>query len=197
MMKYFISAITITLLTCSPVEAAAEAKSKKLDFARQILPILSNKCFVCHGPDTHKKDELRLDSYEAATRDLGGYKAIDPEDLGESELIIRIHDKDDPMPPDDAEKQLTDEERKLLTQWVKEGGQYAKHWAFVKPKKTPAKTSAQTGNPIDDYILEQLSKNKTGFAPEADKATLARRVALTLTGLPPEPKQLADFIADK
>ncbi len=74
-----------------------------VDFAREILPILSNKCFVCHGPDGEKKDVLRLDSFKEATRDLDGYKAIDPASPEKSELLVRLHDKEDPMPPKKAE----------------------------------------------------------------------------------------------
>ncbi len=163
-----------------------------VDFAREILPILSNKCFVCHGPDAKKKDLVRLDSYEGATRELDGYKAIDPKDPAESEMIVRLQDAEEPMPPEDADKQLTPAERKLMIQWVKEGGQYAKHWAFVPPRKPKP---LGKGNPIDAFIGAKLKKN--GFAPEAIKPTLARRLSLMLTGLPPEPKQLKQFLKDK
>ncbi len=166
--------------------------AEKVDFAREVLPVLSNKCFVCHGPDTKKKDLLRLDSHEGATRDLGGYRAIDADAPDKSELLVRIHDADDPMPPQKADKQLTDAERDLLSRWVKQGGEYAKHWAFVKPKRPQAK-----GNAIDFFIERKLKGIGKSFAREADRATLARRVALVLTGLPPEPKRLATYLADK
>ena len=165
-----------------------------VDFAREILPILSNKCFVCHGPDGEKKDVIRLDSFKEATRDLDGYKAIDPAAPEKSELLVRLHDKEEPMPPKKAEKQLTAEERELLSQWVKEGGKYAKHWAFVPPKKEKI---SDKGNPIDVFIGAKLKASGATFAVEADKATLARRVALVLTGLPPEPELLNAFLKDK
>lgn len=168
----------------------------KVDFAREILPILSNTCFVCHGPDTRDSDLLRLDSYESAISDLGGYKAIDPQDLVESEMIIRINSDDDPMPPKNAQKKLTNEQRELLTRWIRQGGKYQKHWAFVPPKKAKPKTREYEQSFIDAFVAEQLDKNKLDFAPQAEKATLARRVALTLTGLPPEPEQLESFLAD-
>ena len=164
------------------------------DFSREILPILSNKCFVCHGPDGENKDVLRLDSFLEATRDLDGYKAIDPTMLEESELLVRLHDKEDPMPPRKAEKQLTAAERDVLTRWVKEGGKYAKHWAFVPPKKLQPDW---TGNAVDALVGRQLNAQGVKFAPEADKATLARRVALVLTGLPPESALLEKFLANK
>lgn len=167
---------------------------ESVDFAREILPILSNKCFACHGPDTKKGKDLRLDSYAAATEDRKGIRAIDPESLKDSELLFRIHDKVDPMPPED-EKPLTDAERELLSRWVKGGGEYATHWAFVPPKKNKAPSS----DVIDSYIASGHHSHQPGlgFAPEADRPTLARRVALVLTGLPPEPELLAAFLADQ
>ena len=175
------------LLCCvAPASLFAE-----IDFAREILPILSDKCFLCHGPDTKKEKDLRLDSREGATRDRGGYKAIDPEDLTKSEILKRIHDHEDPMPPTDAETQLSESERALIDRWVREGGTYAQHWAFVPPKK-----SAGAKN-IDDFITARLSKAKAHPAPATDPETLARRAALTLTGLPPEPEQLKRFLATK
>ena len=175
--------------------AAPNAPGQPVDFARQVLPILSNKCFACHGPDTKKKDLVRLDSYEAATRDIDGYKAIDPKALDDSEMIARLHDTKDPMPPKDAEKQLTAAERDIIVRWVRQGGEYAKHWAFVPPtKRLPG--DAKGAGAIDSAIHTQLKQNNTDFAPEADRATLARRASLVLTGLPPEPEQLAAFLAD-
>ena len=165
-----------------------------VDFSREILPILSNKCFVCHGPDGENKDVLRLDSFLEATRDLDGYKAIDPKMLEESELLVRLHDQEDPMPPRKAEKQLTAAERDVLTRWVKEGGKYTKHWAFVPPKKLQPDWA---GNAVDALVGRQLNAQGVEFAPEADKATLARRVALVLTGLPPEPRLLGKFLSNK
>ena len=168
-----------------------QLSGKEVDFAREVLPVLSNKCFVCHGPDTKKKDLLRLDSFEGATRDLGGYHAIDVASLNDSEILARIHDKEDPMPPEKAEKKLTEQERDLISRWVKGGGKYAKHWAFVKPERPQAK-----GKAIDYFVGTQLRAAGKDFAPEAESAVLARRVSLTLTGLPPEPKQLEAFLAD-
>ncbi len=182
------------------VYASENRKSKAVDFAREVLPILSDKCFVCHGPDGDEKDVLRLDSFEAATQDLGDYRAIDPDTPDQSELLKRIHDVDDPMPPVDAEKQLSAAERDILSRWVRSGGEYAMHWAFVPPKKVmPAgdSTTKLVGPAvIDAFIAARHRHEGIDFAPQADRATLARRAALVLTGLPPEPELLKTFMAD-
>lgn len=175
--------------------AGEAAVAKPVVFARDVLPILSDKCFVCHGPDTADADQLRLDSFEAATTDLGGYRAIDPQQPEQSELLSRIHDEDSPMPPSDAAKQLTAGEREILSRWVRQGGEYSQHWAFVLPVKTQPPDSELA--PIDAFVHAQLQERGIDFAPEADRATLARRAALVLTGLPPEPELLAAFLADR
>ena len=191
----FSLACTLLLMVSSSLLANPP---QRVDFAREILPILSDKCFVCHGPDTQDDSELRLDSFESATSDRGGYQALNPDEPGESEMLKRIFSEDDPMPPIDAEKALSADEKKLLRQWILEGGEYAKHWSFVKPEKELPETVTATGvtNVIDELIGAKLESAGIDFAPEADRATLARRAALTLTGLPPEPEQLASFLED-
>lgn len=184
--------IIITTIMVAFGSSAVVAAEKPVDFAKEILPLLSDKCFVCHGPDTRKKDLVRLDSFEGATRDLGGYKAIDLKALSDSEIIVRMNDSDDPMPPENAEKQLTVEERKLIERWVKQGGNYAKHWAFVPPKKTSLPSK---GHPIDAFVQKRFSEG-VDFAVTANNATIARRLALVLTGLPPEPSLLVGFLND-
>ncbi len=186
------------LLPSIRLTAAESQDPNEIDFSRQILPILSDKCFVCHGPDAQEEDGLRLDSMEAATADRGGYQAINPKHPNESELLTRIHSADDPMPPEDAEKQLTEEERNLLTRWVKQGGQYAKHWAFVPPTKqlADAQQNDDGSTIIDAYISQPLTAMNIALAPEADRATLARRVSLVLTGLPPTPDALKAYLND-
>jgi hypothetical protein len=183
------------LFATAAISAGLLHADEPVDFAKEVLPILSNKCFACHGPDTKKAKELRLDSYEAATFERKGIRAIDPEALEDSEFIFRIHDAVDPMPPEDADKQLTDKEREILTRWVKQGGEYATHWAFVPPVKMPDAPKAEV---IDTYIGLGLKAQDPAieFAPEADRTILARRAALVLTGLPPEPDLLASFLTD-
>ena len=183
-------------MKCSlPVFAAftllgsASTSQAEIDFAKEVLPILSNKCFLCHGPDTKKAKDLRLDSFEGATADRDGVQAIVPGDPKASELVHRIFDQDDPMPPEDAEHHLTDPERELLRQWVTEGGEYALHWAFVKPSRSDAAAES-----IDHFVGEKIKAEGIDFANPAEPETLARRAALVLTGLPPKPSLLADFL---
>lgn len=193
-------AIILAVCVLLRIDCAAEDTSQ-IDFSREILPILSGKCFVCHGPDTADDDALRLDSFAQATLDRHGVRAIDPERPQESELLHRITSQDDPMPPEDAEKQLTDVERQLLQQWVLQGGTYAQHWAFVPPKKrVPALLSRDDSdgvvNPIDSFVAAKQRQHAVVFAPEAERTTLARRASLVLCGLPPEPDDLATFVND-
>ena len=173
---------------------ALNAADTPVDFAREILPVLSNKCFVCHGPDSKKKDLLRLDSFEGATRDLGGYRAINTGNPAKSEIIARINSTDDSMPPEKAEKKLTPAERKLIERWVLQGGGYTKHWAFVPPTKS---TPPSQGHPIDAFVRSGFESKDVSFATEADKTILARRLALVLTGLPPGPDLLESYLKDK
>ncbi len=171
---------------------AADPTSASVDFAREVLPVLSDNCFVCHGPDSHDETDLKLDSFASATADRGGYRVIDPDSLEDSELLARIFSDDDPMPPVDAERQLTDGERQILKRWVEEGGKYARHWAFVKPKKSMAFEDATTA--IDEFLTLRLKKHGLAFAPEAAPEVLARRAALVLTGLPPSAQIRDEFL---
>lgn len=178
---------------------AQDAKAKDaVDFSREILPILSDKCFVCHGPDTHDDSMLRLDSYENATLDRDGSVAINIKNLAKSLLIDRIHSADDPMPPEDAQRQLTDSEKELLSRWVKQGAKYTKHWAYKPPQKTAPQTAKKLNSveSIDWMISQKMNEKGIGFAPAAQREILARRVALILTGLPPEREQLEAYLND-
>jgi hypothetical protein len=194
---YLIPGLTLSGLMATS-SAGAESSSDKVDFAREVLPILSNKCFACHGPDTQDEADLRLDSFEAATADRDGLRAIDPAKPEKSELLRRIHSKDEPMPPADAEKQLTNTERDILSRWVKQGGEYGQHWSFVAPHKTipPGDPEATGAAAIDAFIARRLKRRGVDFALPADQTTLARRAALVLTGLPPELDQLDAFLHD-
>ena len=176
--------------------AAEDGPAVPVDFAADVLPVLSDKCFACHGPGSDGDSGLRLDTFAAATADLGGYQAIDPANVEESELLVRIESPDDPMPPADAEKQLSEYEKSLLRDWIQQGGQYQQHWAFVPPSKSAATQGVASEDVIDTLIAARLQKQNVGLATPAPREVLARRAALTLTGLPPEPQQLQAFLAD-
>ncbi len=177
--------------------AVLAQQAEPISFSRQILPILSSKCFVCHGPDAKDDSLVRLDSYAGATADLGGTHAINVAVPDESEMLRRIHSDDDPMPPTDSNRQLTNNERDLLTRWVKQGGQYSEHWALVPPIKTEQSQAHDRLNSIDGFVEKQLQRKGIEFSEPADRETLARRVAFVLTGLPPEPELLARFLDDQ
>ncbi|MEM7478188.1 MAG: PSD1 and planctomycete cytochrome C domain-containing protein, partial [Planctomycetota bacterium] len=185
------ASVFLCALLASSVGVAQSEEN--VDFAREVLPILSDKCFLCHGPDAQDEDLVRLDSQEGATKDLGDYWAIDLEHPEMSELLMRIASEEDPMPPKESEKQLTDAEKDILKRWIAGGGQYAEHWAFVKPARSDRQDAPKS---IDAFLAEPIKSAGIDFAPEAEKATLARRAAFTLTGLPPEPKVLAEFMHD-
>ena len=170
------------------------AVAKEVDFNRDVRPILSQNCYVCHGPDKeHRKAKLRLDTEE-------GFKKVflktNPTD---SEIIHRItsHDPDEIMPTPESGKSLSSEEIKILTQWVKEGGEYSQPWAYTKPVWNPVKNE---GNPwvhnwIDSILLDHWSK--IGMTPSSDsnKVTLIRRLSFDLTGLPPKPEIIKKYLS--
>ncbi len=175
----------------------------KVDFNRDIRPILSDKCYACHGFDENeRKSGLRLDVRDAALEPAkSGYAAIVPGDLTESELVRRIatDDPDDLMPPAKTGKPLTANEIALLKQWIAEGAEYQAHWSFVAPTRPALPEVSQVGwprNEIDRFILERIEKEGLQPSPEADKATLIRRIALDLTGLPPSLAEVDAFLAD-
>ena len=197
MRKFIFTAAVIGWASLHLISSADATEPGKIDFAREVLPVLSNKCFVCHGPDTDDDDLVRLDSFAGATKDLGGYRAVDPNEPSESELLSRIFSKDDPMPPEDAEKQLTADEREILQRWVESGGQYAQHWAFVLPKKATPPEIVEGGNTIDAFIARKQKLAGTHLSHQAHRTTLARRAAIVLTGLPPDPDELTAFLKDE
>jgi hypothetical protein len=174
-----------------------------LSFGRDIRPILSSKCFKCHGPDElTRQGGLRLDTFEGATGEYkAGLKAVVPGDPSQGELLKRVltHDEDDRMPPPQMGPPLDEATVAKLKQWIAEGAIYEPHWSFVKPAKAPLPlVSNQTWlrNAIDFFIEKGL--DDAGLVPttEADKYTLIRRVYLDLTGLPPTPAEVEAFVAD-
>ena len=182
--------------------------AEKVQFGRDVLPILANHCFTCHGPDAKTlKAGLRLDVFETATKKLkSGRRAVVPGNAKESELLARIfaEDADERMPPKNAKKPLTAEQKSLLKRWIEEGAEYQRHWAFVVPKRPElpklAKRKLAGGwvrNPIDQYLLARMEKEGLTPSPEADRYTLARRLAIDLTGLPPTIAMADRFVNDK
>lgn len=193
-----ITAVVLTwgvlVLTQFEVRAADE-----IDFDRDIRPILSDKCYFCHGPDPkHREADLRLDQREVALE----FGAIVPGMPDESELVRRIFadSEDERMPPPDSRKKLTDAQKELLRQWIAAGANYEVHWAYkplIRPE--PPKTVDQSWGQyaIDAFVLSGLEKRKLRPSAEADRATLLRRLSLDLIGLPPTPDEVRAFVADE
>jgi hypothetical protein len=186
-------------------EATTAGIPEKIDFNRDVRPILSDRCFSCHGPDANKGREagLRLDTFEGATAELEtGNRAIVPGDLKASAMVARMrhHDPEEIMPPPKLDRPLNDSERMILEKWIEQGAEYQPHWAFVAPEKHPApavKDAAWSRDEIDRFVLAKIETTGLAPNPEADRATLLRRVSLTLTGLPPSPDQMAAFLKDE
>ena len=191
MLRYFLAVVALAIAI--PLSAA-----DPVDFNRDVRPILSNTCYACHGPDDKvRKADLRLDIREGATAN----GAVVPGKAEASELLKRIvaADPSEVMPPPKAGKKLTAKEVETLTNWVKQGAPYAVHWSYAKPLRPtePKNSLANWQSPIDALIFAKLSTAGLKPQPEADRATLVRRVALDLTGLPPTPAEVTEFLADK
>ncbi len=193
--------VKANLLGLAALLAGGAAKAdgpEKLEYNRDIRPILAENCFACHGPDSaSRKADLRLDRREAAV-ELG---AIAPGDPDSSELVFRVTESDPMvvMPPPSTKKTLTDEQKETLRRWVAEGAEYQPHWSLIPPTRpAPPAVQAETWirNPIDRFVLAKLEAKGISPAPEADRRTLARRASLDLTGLPPTPEQVEAFVAD-
>ena len=173
------------------------ATNGSVDFNREVRPLLASKCYACHGPDEEgRKAKLRLDVREDTLKN----DVIVPGEIENSEFHYRIH-SDDPeeiMPPPESHASLTKEEKELLDRWIKEGAEYAKHWAFEPPAsgKVPEGKKGWIRNPIDAYISDNLSKNDLNPSEEADRYSLVRRLYLDLIGLPPTPEQADAFVFD-
>jgi len=167
-----------------------------VQYSRDIRPLLSNRCFVCHGPDVSTREaELRLDTFAFATEDLGGYAAIVPGDLDASEIWYRLNaeDPDERMPATSSHKEpFNSEELALVRAWIESGAKYEEHWAFVPPTK-----KIETGESVvDAFIASRLAERELVMSPEAKPEELLRRLMLDLTGLPPSLDELDQFLAD-
>ncbi|MEP6672591.1 MAG: PSD1 and planctomycete cytochrome C domain-containing protein [Chthoniobacter sp.] len=174
----------------------------KVDFNRDVRPILSENCFKCHGFDPkNRKGDRRIDTREGALAEKDGVRAVVPGKVAESDLSLRIHskDKDEQMPPPKSGKQVTARQIAVLDKWIEQGAPYDLHWAFKKPQQAPlpaVKRADWPRNPIDHFVLAHLESAGLSPSPEADKYTLCRRLYLDLVGLPPTPAEADAFAGD-
>ena len=191
-------AITLSLVFAT----IASSGEQSIDFNRDVRPILSANCYKCHGPDEKTREaELRLDTFDDASRDRGGYRAIAVGDADASEIIARIvaEDSDTVMPPPSTNKSITTQELAILKRWIAEGAKYEPHWSFVPPKRDSLPDVSKpewVRNPIDRFVLAKLDRADLHPSSEADRYTLVRRVYLDLVGLPPTPEEADEYIND-
>ncbi|MFZ9855797.1 MAG: PSD1 and planctomycete cytochrome C domain-containing protein [Limisphaerales bacterium] len=169
-------------------------------FSRDVLPILSDHCFACHGPDAAaRKGGLRLDVREGATGPgKSGKVALVPGDPKASEVVRRMltPDPDDLMPPPESHRPLSQDQIATLTRWISEGAPWGRHWAYEPPRRPTPPSVPGTSNPIDAFVRSRLVREGLEPAPEASRETLLRRLTLDLTGLPPTPDEIREFVQD-
>jgi hypothetical protein len=198
------AALLAAMLFWALPAGAAEPAAACVDFAREVRPLLSDRCFRCHGPDARsRRAGLRLDAREGALKELrGGRRAVVPGRPEESELLRRITaaDPDERMPPAASNLSLDAAEIALLRRWIEEGADYRQHWAFLPPAAPEAPALDDGGwarGPIDHFILERLRAAGLEPAPEACRETLIRRLSFDLAGLPPSVDEIDAFLADR
>lgn len=197
------AAVSIVALATAGTAGAASPIAGKdpVVFNRDIRPILSDNCFVCHGPDEKKRiSGLRLDNREGATRDLGGRAAIVPGDPDASVLLERVTHADANlrMPPAYAGtgKVVSEAEVELLRRWIEQGAEYQGHWSFLPVVRPTPPNVGEDLQPIDRFVLSRLQAEGLEPAPQASREALLRRVTLDLTGLPPTPEEIDAFVSD-
>ncbi|MEZ4828259.1 MAG: PSD1 and planctomycete cytochrome C domain-containing protein [Bacteroidia bacterium] len=185
--------------------SSGESLPDKVDFNRHIRPVLSDKCFTCHGPDARqRKAGLRLDTPEgafAALEETPDQFAIVPGDPEASAVFHRIvaTDTTERMPPPESKLKLTEKEVRLIRKWIEQGAEYKTHWAFIPPEKAPLPSSRNKKwikNEIDAFVLAQMEETGLKPNPEADRERLLKRVSMDLTGLPPSLEMQDRFLAD-
>jgi hypothetical protein len=178
------------------------AAAEPIEFNRDVRPILSDKCFRCHGPDSaSRQGDLRLDRREDAITERDGHAAIVPGKAEQSVAFLRIlsADETERMPPVDSGLVVTPAERETLRRWIAAGAKYESHWSLITPEPSqlpPVKQQAWPRNAIDRFVLAKLEQEGLRPSPEADAATLCRRLHLDLTGLPPTPETVEEFVRD-
>jgi hypothetical protein len=190
---------SLPFLLFGSVLLAPLAAQQRVSYGRDIRPILADHCFQCHGPDAAAREaELRLDLRADAIAERDAYHVIAPGDAGASELLRRIQDDEDPMPPAEHAR-LGRREVELLRRWIVEGAAYDVHWAYVAPRRvTPPPMAARdwVRNEVDHFVLGRLDAAARQPAPAADPRTLVRRLSFDLLGLPPTWEQVSAFAAD-
>jgi hypothetical protein len=188
--------VSLAVVALSVDSAFAQPKP---EYNRDIRPIFADNCFACHGPDSAaRKASMRLDQRAAAIK----AGAFDPGNADDSELVRRIFSTDpkEQMPPPKSRKSLTAEQKNRLKTWIAAGAEYQPHWSLIAPRRPQpptVKDAAWVRNPVDAFILAKLEAEGLKPAPEADRRTLARRLSLDLTGLPPAPAEVEAFVNDK
>ena len=194
----------LILLGCLGINLTGRTLANGPSFSRDIRPLLSDRCFKCHGPDEKgRKGELRLDLPEAARiGGKSGASAILPGNVPESEILKRLHstDPDEVMPPPSMKKELTAAQISLFEEWIAAGAEYENHWAFepvvLPPVPAPVQPAWPVRNEIDAFVQPLLVQAGLTPALEADRITLFRRLSLDLTGLPPTMEQTAAYLTD-
>jgi hypothetical protein len=192
--------VSLSAISAAVLLAADQTTNEAVDFTRQIRPILSSKCFVCHGPDEQKREaDLRLDVAESALDWV-----IVPGNLDESEFHSRIHSDDSEllMPPTDSKLKLTLAEKELLDRWISQGAAFQMHWSLVPPVRSPLPALSDENrkwarNGIDCFVASRLQQRGFKPAAEATREQLVRRVTLDLTGLPPTIEEVDAFLKDE
>ena len=193
-------AVLVALLPAAP--ALAEPPAARVDFQTEVRPLLSDTCFQCHGPDPATRiADLRLDLKESAFAERENGTPVVPGDAEASLVYQRVTHRDAArrMPPEYSHKKLEPEQIDKLRAWIEQGAEWTGHWSFEPPERPDvpqAGGGARAVNPIDNFILARLQAEGLNPAPEADRRALARRAALDVTGLPPEPNRLQAFLED-
>ncbi|MEO6282112.1 MAG: PSD1 and planctomycete cytochrome C domain-containing protein [Dyadobacter sp.] len=197
----FLLLVSLFAFTACANLGNAPSSEELVDFNFEVRPVLVQKCFLCHGPDpSSRKANLRFDTYEGATALLKeGRRAIVPGHPDSSGMVKRILSKDPDfiMPTPESHLTLTEAEKETLVKWIEQGAKYKPHWAFIQPKAPDHIEIPESGNEIDFFINQKLDKLGLETSPMASKNVLIRRVSYLLTGLPPTPAAVGEFVADQ
>ena len=197
-MRYF--CFSLALLLVGSLSAPRLKAEERVEYNRDIRPILSDNCFQCHGPDEESRAvDMRLDLRESAIANIGDLAPIKPGDAEHSSVLLRVTESDPDlrMPPAETKKQLTPEEIELLRKWIDQGAEYQEHWAFlpIRDDEPPIVEHPGVDHPIDRFIVRKLEQQGLSPAPAAEPETVIRRLYLDLIGLLPEPERVDAFLS--